>query len=297
MKNKILLTGGTGLLGKALIETSTDRDIAAVYIGNYHIQDEGCAAYHKADIRNKDEMRRVFDKAKPQVVIHTAGIANVDYCERNYQEAFDSNVNGTRIMADLCREYGSKMVFVSTNAVFDGKSAPYSEQDAPSPINRYGKMKMEGEKIVRESNLKHLIVRPILMYGWNNEHERPNVVTWLIDKLEKKEKVNMVDDVYENPLFNRHCAGIIWSLVDSGKDGLYHVAGKDVVNRFEFANLIAEVFCLDKALIKAVSSGFFTSLAPRPSNTSYVTAKVEKELNIKLPGLKESLSLMKSTKG
>ncbi len=296
MKNKILITGGTGLLGKALIETNSDADIAAVYIGAYHMQDSGRVIYHKADIRNKDEMREVFAKAKPQVVIHTAGIANVDYCERNYQEAHDSNVHGTRIMAELCREYSAKPVFISTNAVFDGKSAPYSEESAPSPINTYGKMKLEGEKIVRESGLKYLIVRPILMYGWNNSHERSNVVTWLIDKLGKGEKVNMVNDVYENPLFSRHCAEIIWSLADSGKEGLYHVAGKDVVNRFEFANLIAEVFSLDKNLIKAVTSDFFTNLAPRPSNTSYSMAKVEKELNIKLPGLRESLSLMRRTK-
>ncbi|MDD5680407.1 MAG: SDR family oxidoreductase [Candidatus Omnitrophica bacterium] len=296
MKNRTLITGGTGLLGKALIETNRGAGISAVYIGDYSMQDGKRVTYYKADICKKDAMRAVFDKTKPKVVIHTAGIANVDYCERNYPEARDSNVNGTRVILDLCREYGSQIVFISTNAVFDGKHAPYSEDSAPCPINSYGRMKLEAEGIVRGSGLKHLIVRPILMYGWNNKHERSNTVTWLIEKLRKREKVNMVNDVYENPLFNRSCADIIWSLVDLGKEGLYHVAGKDVVNRFEFANLIAEVFYLDKSLINAVPGSYFTNLAPRPPDTSYDVGKVERELKIQLPRLKESLSLMRRTK-
>ncbi|MDD5045088.1 MAG: sugar nucleotide-binding protein, partial [Candidatus Omnitrophica bacterium] len=83
-KSKILITGGTGLLGKALIETSRCADIGAVYIGAYDMQDGKYVSYHKADICKKDEMRSLFDKARPQVVIHTAGAASVDYCERNY---------------------------------------------------------------------------------------------------------------------------------------------------------------------------------------------------------------------
>ncbi|MDD5072391.1 MAG: SDR family oxidoreductase, partial [Candidatus Omnitrophica bacterium] len=251
--------------------------------------------YHKADICKKDEMRSLFDKARPQVVIHTAGAASVDYCERNYDVARNSNVFGTQVITELCREYGSEMAFISTNAVFDGKSAPYSEDDKPSPINKYGEMKLEGEKIVRESGLKHLIVRPILMYGWNNKNERSNPVTWLIQKLGRGEGVKMVNDVFENPLLNTSCAEIIWALIRSGKEGLYHIAGKDILNRYEFALLVADIFGLNRALISSVSSAAFKDLAPRPSNTSYNTAKIERELKIKLLTVKEGLELMKKS--
>lgn len=294
---RILITGGTGLLGKVLIETRVHSDpIWAVYHGNYDMKNPAQTIYFNADICDEDSMEKVFHDSDPEVVIHTAGAANVDYCEKHPDEARRSNVTGTKVITELCKKHGSKIVFISTNAVFDGKHAPYSEDSAPCPINSYGKMKLEAEEIVKGSGLKYLIVRPILMYGWNNEHERSNTVTWLIGKLRNGEKVNMVNDVYENPLFNRSCAEIIWSLMNSDKEGLYHVAGKDVVNRFEFANLIAGVFYLDKSLINSVSSGYFTNLAPRPSNTSYDVAKVERELNIKLPRLKESLSLMRRTK-
>lgn len=295
---RILITGGTGLLGKALIERRAHPvSIWAIYYGNYDMKNTPEAMYFNADICDKDSMEKIFRSSNPEVVIHTAGAANVDYCEKHPDEARRSNVTGTKIITELCKKYNSKIVFISTNAVFDGTHAPYAEDSIPSPVNSYGKMKLEAEEIVKDGGLKHLIVRPILMYGWNNVHERSNTVTWLIEKLRKGEKVNMVNDVYENPLFNRHCAEIIWSLVASNKEGLYHVAGKDVVNRFEFANLIAEVFYLDKSLINAVPSGYFTNLAPRPSNTSYDVAKVERELNVKLPRLKESLSLMRRMKG
>lgn len=294
---RILITGGTGLLGKALIETKVHPfSMCAIYYGDYDMKNTAKTLYFNADICDKDSMEKIFSGSNPEAVIHTAGAANVDYCEKHPDEARRSNVIGTKVITELCKKHGSKIVFISTNAIFDGKHAPYSEDSMPSPINSYGRMKLEAEEIVRGSGLKHLIVRPILMYGWNNEHERSNTVTWLIEKLRKGEKVNMVNDVYENPLFNRSCAEIIWSLINSDKEGLYHVAGKDVVSRFEFANLIAEVFYLDKSLVNAVSSGYFTNLAPRPSNTSYDVTKVERELKIKLPRLKESLSLMRRTK-
>lgn len=285
------------MLGKALVETNKYFcHIGAIYLGNYSVANSKDVEYFNMDICSNKDMEAVFARIKPDAVIHTAGMANVDFCEKNRSQAWQSNVYGTKVVVDCCKRHNSKIVFISTNAVFDGKNAPYSEDSAPSPINNYGRMKLEAEEIVRVSGLKHLVVRPILMYGWNDERERSNTVTWLIEKLKKREKVNMVNDVYENPLFNRSCAEIIWSLINSGKEGLYHVAGKDVVNRFEFANLIAEVFYLDKNLIKSVPSGYFTNLAPRPSNTSYDVTKVERELNIKLPRLKESLSLMRRTK-
>jgi len=295
---KILITGGTGLLGKALVETNNSvRDITAVYIGNYAMQDGSSAKYIKADICDKDAMGDIFASTIPDVVIHTAGAANVDFCEKNQASGRRANVYGTEVITSLCKIYGSKMVFISTNAVFDGKNAPYSEAAAPCPLNIYGKMKLEAEKIVSSSGLKYQIIRPILMYGWNDERERANPVTWLINKLKNKETVNMVDDVYENPLFSNHCAEIIWALIDKNKEGYYHVAGTDVVNRYQFAHIVAEIFGLDKNLVKAVPSSFFKDIAPRPANTSYSTAKVEKDLNIKLPGLRKSLELMKNMKG
>jgi len=230
----------------------------------------------------------------PDVVIHTAGIASVDYCEKNYDEAYRSNVKGTENIISFCRARSSKLVYISTNAIFDGAHAPYSESDKPCPINMYGSIKAQCEKIVEDSGLSFLIIRPILMYGWNNENERPNPVTWLLAKLQRNEKINIVNDVYENPLFNLNCADFIWSLVKHGKRGTCHVAGRDVVNRYEFAVMVAEIFGLRKDLINSVSSDFFPDIAPRPKNTSYNTKKIESDSGINPMGLREGLEGMKS---
>ena len=297
MANKrILVTGGTGLLGKALIEAGAHPvSICAIYYGDYDMKNTAETLYFNADICDRDSMEKIFRDSNPEVVIHTAGAANVDYCEKHPDEARRSNVIGTKIIAELCKKHGSKIVFISTNAVFDGKHAPYSEDSIPSPINSYGRMKLEAEEIVRGSGLKHLIIRPILMYGWNNKNERSNPVTWLVHKLGSGEEVKMVNDVYENPLLNTSCAETIWALIRSGKEGVYHIAGKDVLNRHELALLVADIFGLDRTLISPVSSTAFKNLAPRPSNTSYNTAKIERELNIRPLTVKEGLELMKDS--
>lgn len=295
---RILITGGTGLLGKALIEMNKDAHrIWTVYLGNYDVPNNKQTNYYKTDVCKINDLEIIFFEARPEFVIHTAAIANVDYCEKNYEEAWYSNFIGTRNVIELCKKYDSRIVYISTNAVFDGKKAPYSEDDPPCPINNYGKIKLECEENIKNSNLRYLLVRPILMYGWNNKNERLNPVTWLLNKLQNREKVNMVTDVYENPLLNHHCAEIIWTLVRLNKEGLYHIGGRDVVNRYEFAKLIAEVFELkSEDLIFPVTSDFFPDIAPRPKNTSYDTEKLSKELNIKPLGLKDGLLYMKRTR-
>lgn len=293
---RILITGGTGLLGKALIETGAGRHaISSVYVGDYMPKDKAGVRHARADICDGVAMERSFAQARPEVVIHTAGNANVDYCENNYDEAWRSNVIGTNTVAELCRKCGARLVFISTNAVFGGDKAPYSEKSPTLPVNSYGRMKLEAENVAKNIVRDCLIVRPILMFGWNDERERSNIVTWLLEMLKNRKAVHMVDDVRENPILNIHCAEAIWRLVEGARSGVYHVAGKDVVTRFEFAMLVADVFGLDKGLVCSVSSSYFHNLARRPANTSYDTSKLERDAGIKPPCLRESLVLMKET--
>ncbi len=292
----ILITGATGLLGKSLIESnSRPHKIIGVYIGKYKISDSENVRYYSVDICDKRSMDKIFSENKIGVVIHTAGVADVDFCEKHYEAAYRSNVTGTENMIELCIRANAKLVYVSTNAVFDGNNAPYKENDKVNPINKYGMMKVECEKKVSAAFKDSLIIRPILMYGWNNDRERNNLVTSLLIKLAKSEAVNMVTDIYDNPLSSHQCADAIWALLENGKHGTYHIAGKDMVNRYEYALAIAEIFGLDNTLIKPVDSSFFSQIAPRPKNTSYDTSKLEKEIGFKPLALKEGLELMKNS--
>ncbi len=187
-----------------------------------------------------------------------------------------------------------RLVYISSNAVFDGTCAPYKEDDRLRPINRYGQVKVECEGIVRRMCPEAAIVRPILMYGWPIPEGRPNPVTWLIERLQRGEKTYLVTDVYENPIWSHHCAEAIWRIIQSGKTGVFHFAGKEVVNRFEFAKLVAEVFNLDSSLLHPVDSGFFPSIAPRPPNTSFLTERMVGELGIEPLSVYEGLMRMRS---
>jgi dTDP-4-dehydrorhamnose reductase len=132
------------------------------------------------------------------------------------------------------------------------------------------------------------------MYGWPFSHGRPNPATWIIERLQSGERVNVVTDVQENPLWFYQCAEAIWRTIDWKIAGTIHVAGRDMVNRYEFARLVAQVFGLDETLIHAVDSSYFPALAARPANTSFVTERMEQELELKPLSLEEGLGRMRS---
>lgn len=131
------------------------------------------------------------------------------------------------------------------------------------------------------------------MYGLNNVNERKSFFLWVLEKLRNKEKINIVNDVSENPLLSYQCTDIIWKLIRKDATGIYHLAGKDELSRFEAVKVIANIFSLDASLINPVSSESFPNLAPRPKNTSYKTTKIERALDIKPLGFEEGFLFLK----
>ena len=160
---RVLITGGTGLLGKALIETidNTNHKIIATYLCNYNMEDTTRIKYKKLDVRDIDGYSRLFREFKPEVVVHTAGIGSPDYAEKNKEETWAINVGGTQNILNNCERHDSKFIYVSSNGIYDGNKAPYSENDKAEPINYYGKIKVEGERITQESRVINAVIRPI----------------------------------------------------------------------------------------------------------------------------------------
>ena len=294
MKRTILVTGGTGLLGKGLEETAPSGwRIVSLHMRDYKVENSK-ARHLVLDIRDKRAVDRLFARTSFDAVVHAAGIASVDYVEKHYAESLESNIVGTLNVTSACRRAGVHLTYISTNGVFDGKNAPYRENDPAHPISKYGGLKIECERLVSETLEKWTIVRPILMYGWNHVVTRPNPATWVYEKLLRGETVSMVDDVWENPLYNIQCGRALWAVVDKRPEGVFHFAGKDSVNRWQFANEVARVFGLDASLIKRVSSSAFPEIAARPKNTTFVTTRMEKELGVKPMTLREGLTAMKA---
>lgn len=290
----ILITGGTSLLGRSLLRTIPTIDkykIYATYYGKEQLPDTIFM-----DLRNPKQISQVFKTSSPDWIIHTAGITNVDFVDKNPELSYEVNVKGTQYIIDECKKYNTKIIYISSNAVFDGENAPYKEEDKINPVNIYGVQKAECEERVKNSGYDYAIVRPVLMYGWNAAFERTNPVTYEIEKLKNSEKLHIVDDIHTQPLYSISCAEASWKIIELNKNGIFHLAGKDILTRFDFAIEIANVFELDKSLIFPVKSEFFTDIAKRPKNTSYITSKMENELGVKPTGVKEGLLAMKNNK-
>lgn len=249
-----------------------------------------------ADVRDRAALTRLFDQYAFDAVVHAAGVASVDASEQHVDESTASNLGGTRNIAELCAASGARLIYISTNAVFDGARAPYHESDPVNPVNAYGRIKVACERVAQATVDGAAIVRPILMYGWPHPMGRPNPVTWVIDALERGQTIHVVDDVYENPLHNVAAARAIWRILERTVTGVIHLAGRDTVSRYELAQRVARVFELDASRIQAVPSSFFPGLARRPPNTSLATTRMDNELGIAAPSLEEGLRTMAGTR-
>lgn len=290
----ILLTGSTGLLAKGMIETKPEGiEVVGIHLRNYPVDDGHRVSHHVVDLLNAASVEALFERYRFQCVVHAAGIGNVDYVETHPEEGMASNLHATMNIVHACRSHGIHLVYISTNAVFDGDHAPYSEQSSPNPINRYGRIKLDCEKYVADHLDACTILRPILMYGWHYPDSRMNPVTWLIERFRKGDSVHMVHDVYENPLYNIQCGEILWRCVEEKPYGIIHAAGGEIVNRYEFALGVAEIFGYPKRLVEAVDSSYFPAIAPRPLNTSFDTSLLERKWGIHLLTVREGLQSMR----
>jgi len=286
---RVLIAGGTGLLGQALLTTPPPGwDPRATF---YERQPaiEWRSRFHQMDVCDERGVRDVFDAVRPDVVIHAASIGSVDVAEREPHAVRRVNVGGVEVVMRACERVGARLVFISSNAVFDGRHPPYDERAPRSAANQYGRFKIEAEELLESSGLPHVIVRPILMYGWPIAGGRTNAVTRWLDEFEAGRSVTVADDIFSMPLPATSCAEAIWAAVRLDRRGIFHVAGADRVTLADFARESARVFGKSEQLVVPVPSTHFTSLAPRPSDTSFLTTKMVCDLGVRPVGIREGL--------
>lgn len=293
---RVFITGATDLLGESLLRLAPENiKLSASYNINALVPNVHCEYYH-VDITQPKLIEQVFDKFKPDVVIHTAAISSPDFCNKNKEQAKKVNIFGTSNIIQACQRFKSSLVFISTNGVYDGKHAPYDEDAKPKPIDVYGKTKYEGELLIESSGIPFIVTRLMTMYGWNNPHERQNPATWLLEVLGKnKVSVHVVSDLFNNFLFSEFAATAIWKAILLERFGEYfNIAGKDCVSRYTFSQNVASVFHLDKRMIYKVKSNFFKNHVQRPKNTCFNTEKMENILGIKALSIEDGLLTMKN---
>lgn len=291
---KILITGANGLLGQKtteLFKHETQHDVILTDLHENAFESRGFD-YFPMDITKKDEVKDAVKKYLPDIIINTAAYTNVDGCETDREVSWKVNVDAVKNFIITSRINSSKIIHISTDYVFDGKSGNYSETSKPAPLSYYGKSKLAGENALITSGIDFTIVRTMIIYG-TGKNLRPNFAIWLVNMLSEKNQVRIVDDQFGMPTMVDDLGWALVKIVDLNKSGIYHVCGSEYCSRYEFAVKLAEVFKLNENLIMPVKTGDLNQAAARPMNSSFILLKAETDLSIKPLNVTEGLTLLK----
>ncbi len=242
---KVLITGGSGLLGYNLIKTfshhKTKYKVFGIYFKNC-IFPENCIGL-KLDLRNSSDVKKTMEKIKPDIIIHCAALTDVDLCEKEKDECYQTNVISTK---NLCDYKPKKFIYISTDAVYPGITGNYSEDSETRPVNYYGQTKLEAEKIV--SQLEDNSILRVNIFGINPTNKL-SLAEWFIKKFKNGEPIKGFTDVYFNPILVNHLSDIIIETIERNITGLYNIGSPDIISKYEFGIKVAEVFKFNTNLI------------------------------------------------
>jgi len=284
---RLLVTGASGLLGSKIVELAKGKyDVIPLHDAKPLHQNS-----LKLDITNRKQVFNLLRKLKPDLVVHTAAETNVDKCETQKELAWKTNVEGTRNVAAACSEIDAKIVYISTDYVFDGEKGLYTEEDTPNSINHYGVTKLEGENQIKKLCKNHIILRTSVLYGWHPWKQ--NFATWVINSLKQGNEISIVEDHFNTPTLADNLAEIIIEALQKDLQGLYHASGSQKISRYEFAKEIAKTFNLDYSLIKPIKMSQLTTwIAKRPKDSSLNINKIKGRLKTKLLNIHEGFIKM-----
>src|SRR3989304_5304607 len=280
---RVLICGSNGLLGQRLALMLGGRTEYEVLNTSHHrsfVFDDRLFDYSQLDLTRKSDVKSLISSFQPDVIMNAAALTNVDWCEDHREEAWNVNVVGVENLVEAARKVDARVIHVSTDYVFDGKTGNYSEDDKPNPVNYYGKTKLAGENAIRIADIDHAILRTIVVYG-QGINVKKNFALWVIESLRAGQSIRCVTDQIGNPTYVADLALAIIKIAELGKSGIFHVCGREEVSRYEFAVKIAEGFGFDPGIIEPIRTNQFVQRAVRPLHTSFVTLKAETEFGFK----------------
>lgn len=272
---RILVTGGAGMLGSDLLKR----------LGQSH-EAKGVDLVDM-DILDEAGTRDLIVGIRPDWVIHCAAFTNVDGCEKEPEKAFSVNAEGARNVAMASRFAGARMLYVSTDYVYDGsKKVPYIETDPPAPLNTYGMSKLKGEHEVLAVAPGALIVRTSWLFGENG----PNFVKAILGQIGKKKELEVVADQVGNPTYTPDLSEAIARLVERGAGGVYHVSNSGSCSWFEYAKKVLELAGATGMEVRPITTQELGRPALRPAYSVLSNEKYRLLTGHALRGWDEALS-------
>jgi len=294
--NRLLVIGGSGLLGQNLVLEAESRGWETT--ATYHDHDEqiGTSRLLHLDVRDEDEVRAVLRQVWPEQVILAGGMTDLDECERRPGDAWAVNAEGTLNVAAACKLANIPMMYVSTSAVFNGeKGEPYYEFDTPDPLGIYAQTKLEGERLTLDADYRNAVCRVSDLYGWNRRSDKANFITWVLGELREGRPIDLYADRKSTFTYAPHCAKVLLSVMEKEGRGIYHAAGRECLDRYEAGLMIAREFGLDTSLCLEGTSDDAPTVARRGKNLCLNVQKAEAEFDLRMMTFADGLKAMRET--
>jgi len=293
---KILVTGANGLLGQKLSALiAEDSQIELVTTARAKLNFElPRGRFVALDITDQASVNKVIAQEKPDVIINTAAMTQVDQCETEREACWLNNVTAVDYLVKAATTNNSHLIHVSTDFIFDGSHGPLDEEAVPNPLSYYGESKLAAEEIVKQNKVNWAILRTVLVYGVTKDMSRSNIVLWVKKSLEDGKTINVVNDQWRTPTLAEDLAKGCYLAAKNKAKGIYNISGEEMMTPYDIAIETATFFKLDKSLIKPADSTTFKQPAKRPAKTGFIIKKAEKDLGYHPHSFHEGLAVLSS---
>ena len=292
---KILITGSNGLLGQKLLHKlrqDSSVQLIATSKGENRVSEKEGYIYFDLDITNNDTVAHLIESEKPQVVINTAAMTNVDLCEDEKKDCDALNVEAVRYLANACVKVDAHLIQISTDFIFDGENGPYKEEDKPNPLSYYGLSKLKSEQLLQAHSVKWTVLRTIIVFGVGENLSKGNIVLWAKGALAKGDPLNIIDDQFRAPTLAEDLADICILAAKKKALGIFNASGKDIMSIYEIVERIAKHYGNRTENLNKISTATLSQTAGRPPRTGFILDKSRKELGYNPHSFEECLTII-----
>jgi dTDP-4-dehydrorhamnose reductase len=286
----LLLTGAGGFVGGHILHQALDKYEVVALGRNPAPFQHPRLKWYLTDVCDHKQVTSIFHVHKPELVVHAAADSDIDRCEMNPQDALRINVDATEHLARLCRGNGSKMIFTSTDAVFDGHKSFYREEDVPMPVNHYGKTKIIAEQIVQQTCPGSVVTRLAWVLGFSLSGRGNSFINKTVSTLQNGQEVNFPDDEFRTPIHVSIVAQALLRLAAPEFSDIYHLAGNDRSSRYELACRVAARAQVDGNLVIIKNAAELAGRAKRAKDVSLDNRKARHALQMDFLSIDEALN-------
>jgi dTDP-4-dehydrorhamnose reductase len=289
---KLMIIGGSGLLGGHLAQFAKgEYEVVGTY--HNHIFELPKIRALQMDITDSQKTMDIIGREKPDYIVLSAAQRNVDYCETHQEEASRINVEGAKNVAVASNKVQAKLIYLSTDLVFDGSLGTYKESDETNTVNHYGRTKLQGELEIANNISDYAIARVSVLYDWNIFDYTFNFVEWIHQNLKLGKPLSLFSDQFRCATYIKNACSALLKICENDENGIFHVAGKNCVSRHEIGLKVAEVFGFNSELISEMESTESEWVAVRPKKCCLDVIKMENVLGVKSDTIEEGLFKMK----